>query len=327
MGNLAYILSVSTLSVALVAWAAASRRLAPAARGAAAALAIAIGCLPWILAADRRDERRRQIGLAPAVDEDSRRDPPRAVNRGTRTPVPAPAPAAEAPKPAAAAPVAEAPKRLRRQPPRRSRRRSRPDPRNGPASADPIATASFTACGIATDWSQSPPVQLWRRPIGPGWSSFAVNGDLLYTQEQRGDDEIVSCYRLTTGEPVWRHRDAARFWESNGGAGPRGTPTLEQRPRLHVRRDRHPQRARRRHRRGRLVAQRRGRHRHGKSPMWGFSSSPLVVGDVVIVAAARQARRLRRRDRRRRDGSARRAAASYSSPQLATIDGVEQVCC
>ncbi len=176
---------------------------------------------------------------------------------------------------------------------------------------------------IKTDWTASPPVQLWRRPVGPGWSSFAVRGGLIYTQEQRGPDEIVACYKLATGEPVWAHRDPARFWESNGGPGPRGTPTLSN-SRVYTfgatgivnvlnASD------------GAVVWSRNAASDTGmKTPQWGFASSPLVAGDMVIVATSGQ---LIAYDlstgNRRWSGPAR--GVSYSSPHLTTIDGVPQV--
>jgi len=176
---------------------------------------------------------------------------------------------------------------------------------------------------IETNWSASPPVELWRRLVGPGWSSFAVHGDLLYTQEQRGDDEVVACYEVATGEPVWRHRDATRFWEANAGPGPRGTPTLSKDCVYTLGAT------------GILNALDAANgavvwwrdvavDADTKVPYWGFASSPLVVDDAVIVAAAG---RLVAYDLAtgipRWLGPAHRG--SYSSPHLLTIDGVAQV--
>ena len=176
---------------------------------------------------------------------------------------------------------------------------------------------------IATDWSKSPPVELWRRPVGPGWSSFAVRGDRLYTQEQRGADEVVTCYNVTTGKPVWTHRDAARFYESNGGAGPRGTPTLSA-GRVYTfgatgilnvldADD------------GGVVWSRNAASDTGaKLPGWGFASSPLVVGDVVVVATAGT---LAAYDLA--TGEPRwvgpKGGGGYSSPHRVTIAGVTQI--
>ena len=176
---------------------------------------------------------------------------------------------------------------------------------------------------IETDWSRSPPVELWRRPVGPGWSSFAVRGDLLYTQEQRGADEVVACYNATTGEPVWRHRDAARFWESMGGAGPRGTPTISDdrvytfgaTGILNVLDAGN----------GAVVWSRNAASDADvKVPYWGFASSPLVVDDVVIVAVegVLVAYDLATGDPRW-FGPA--GGAGYSSPHRLTIDGVAQI--
>jgi outer membrane protein assembly factor BamB len=176
---------------------------------------------------------------------------------------------------------------------------------------------------IATDWSASPPVEMWRRPIGPGWSSFAVRGNLLYTQEQRGNDEIVACYNLTTGEPVWRHRDAARFWESNGGAGPRATPTLSG-SRVYTFGATGILNALEA-RNGAVVWSRNTASDAGKKvPGWGFASSPLVIDGVVIVAAAGKlaAYNLTTGEPRWFGPN---GGGGYSSPHLMTIGGVPQI--
>jgi outer membrane protein assembly factor BamB len=192
-----------------------------------------------------------------------------------------------------------------------------------PGFRGPDRDSSVHGVRIDTDWSRTPPVQLWRRAIGPGWSSFAVRGDLIYTQEQRGEDEIVSAYKLSTGEPVWRHRDPVRFWESNGGAGPRATPTLND---------------------GRVYAfgatgilnaldasngtllwsRNVAAETKTEVPGWGFASSPLVIDDVVIVAVdATLAGYDVASGQRRWVGPVHHG--SYSSPHRTTIDGVPQV--
>lgn len=176
---------------------------------------------------------------------------------------------------------------------------------------------------IETDWKNSPPVELWRRPVGPGCSSFAVHGDFFYTQEQRGEDEVVACYSLSSGEPVWKHPYKARFWDSHAGAGPRSTPSLWQ-GRVYTlgatgiltvldESD------------GRLIWSRDVASETGVESLdWGFASSPLVVNEVVVVAISGTLAAYDIKTGNLRwlcpDGG-----ESWSSPHALNIAGVDQV--
>jgi outer membrane protein assembly factor BamB len=180
---------------------------------------------------------------------------------------------------------------------------------------------------IETGWDSAPPEEIWRRPIGPGWSSFAVVGDRLYTQEQRGEDELVACYDAGNGQPVWFHRDRARFWEALAGAGPRATPTYDA---------------------GRIYAlgatgilncldaatgellwsRRLTDDTGAEVPDWGFAGSPLLIDDLVIVhAGGPDGKAVVAYDRLSGEPRwfAPAGTVSYSSPHLAMIDGVAQV--
>jgi len=291
MGILYFVYAIPVLSLAFVVWAVATRRLSDGLRRATMVAAILLACGVWTLVRTNgiTGEFHSDLAWRWAETAEERLLAHAGEMRTANPPAPSAAHAAT----------------------------------DWPGFRGPHRDSVIPGVRIETDWSRMPPVELWRRPVGPGWSSFAVHGDLFYTQEQRGSDEVVACYNLSTGDPVWTHRDAARFWESNGGAGPRATPALGN---------------------GRLYAfgatgilnaldagsgavvwsRNAASDTHSKVPGWGFSGSPLVVDDLVIVAAAGKLAAYDLATGQPRwygpDGG-----DSYSSPHLVTIGGVVQV--
>lgn len=343
MGMLFPMLAIPVLGLALVAWAVASRGLSNGPRRAAMAATILLACgvftllrtgglagdgdldlhLRWTETPEERLLAQTDNEPAAAVSGDGGAMAPAAAKAPEEQPVPQAGSEPEVPGGVAETPAAaEAPRE-------QLAAKAGAEPAEAETDADwpgfrgPRRDGVVRGVRIETDWAASPPVELWRRPIGPGWSSFAVNGDFFYTQEQRGEDEIVSCYKVATGEPVWRHRDAARFWESNGGAGPRATPTLSN-GRVYTLGATGILNALDAGN-GAVVWSRNAASDTGaKLPGWGFAGSPLVIGDAVIVATAGKLVAYDAATGEPRwfgpDGG-----GGYSSPHLATIGGVPQI--
>jgi outer membrane protein assembly factor BamB len=183
-------------------------------------------------------------------------------------------------------------------------------------------------------WDGSAPRERWRKgsekdPVGPAWSSFCVVGEFVFTQEQRGESESVVCYGADTGKEVWARGQAGKHSDTEGNVGPRATPTYANGRVFAATAS------------GSVVCLRAGTgepvwpavnltERFGATkPFYGFSASPLVVGDLVIIhPGANTSPRLVALDATTGDtrwATEQRGAAGYSSPHLATIAGVPQV--
>jgi outer membrane protein assembly factor BamB len=203
-----------------------------------------------------------------------------------------------------------------------------------PRFRGPDGDSALHGVKIAADWDASPPKQLWRKRIGPGWSSFAVVAGRLFTQDQRGSAEAVAAYDADTGDQIWVHKDAkTRFEESMGGPGPRATPTyvdgrlytLGAKGTLNCLDAETGQPLWTRN----IAEDAAGPSGEPEVPMWAYSSSPLVEGDLVYVFAGspNSDKNLLAYDIETGEPAwtAKAGTHSYSSPQLATIAGRKQI--
>jgi len=184
---------------------------------------------------------------------------------------------------------------------------------------------------LDTDWQAKPPKKLWQQEIGAGWSSFSIVGNYAVTQEQRGEQELVTCYEVLTGETVWTHEDRVRWDPTGGGAlghpGPRATPTIHESKVfaqgatgilncLDART-------------GKLLWSHDTFKKHDAlNVTWGKACSPLIVDDTVVASvggSADQSLVAYRIDSGKVAWAAGKYQSSYASPVLTQLAGVRQI--
>lgn len=195
-----------------------------------------------------------------------------------------------------------------------------------PRFRGPDCLAMISGQSLDRDWSRHPPKLRWRRPVGAGFGSLAVDRGRIFSQEQRGEEECVVCYARDSGRELWVHRDRAHYKMPSTGDGPRATPTVD----------------------GDRVftlgatgilncLDRKTGHRvwsvdiladtGAVAPIHGMCSSPLVVGEVVVVCAGGKGASLVAYDKSSgsRTWSAGSDTAGYTSPQLVELAGTPQI--
>ena len=167
---------------------------------------------------------------------------------------------------------------------------------------------------------------MWRAAgVGNGYSSFSTSGGRLYTLGARGGLEYVVALDRATGKKVWEYQNGRRY-ENDRGDGPRSTPTVDG-DRLYVFGGS-----------GDLACLDSATGKRvwtvnliqkfgGVNPYWGYSESPLIVGDRILVNAGGSRASIVAVSKA--DGSTlwqqHNDGAGYSSPMLMRTGSLNQV--
>lgn len=175
--------------------------------------------------------------------------------------------------------------------------------------------------GILKKW-EAAPKKLWEQSIGSAFSGISVVGDRAYTCGIREDKQTLFCLGVSDGKIIWTAEIEKNF-PSEWGDGARATPTVADGS-VYVMGAR-----------GTVACYKASdgsktwSRSYDNQPMWGYSSSVLVEGDLAIVVTGGKDGALRALDKstgREVWTSGDDYAPGYSSPYPFTFSGKRYVC-
>jgi outer membrane protein assembly factor BamB len=188
-----------------------------------------------------------------------------------------------------------------------------------PQFRGPLRDGKSSETGLVRSFGPAGPKELWRLPIGVGFSSISAVSDRLYTMDAEGETEYAVALDAGTGRVLWRVEIGPLFHDANGD-GPADT---------HGRWQTHRPRPgpSRRFRRRRASPSGRCRYRRlrGELPP-GRSRPRLVDGDHWWWRSAGGPRAVAALDKRwGRVWTSQEAKVAYSSPVPIDFGGVRQL--
>ncbi len=180
--------------------------------------------------------------------------------------------------------------------------------------------------GLLAQWPAGGPRALWKGTgAGTAYSSLSASNGRLFTLGARADTEYVMAFDAGTGKKLWEVPNGRRF-RNDMGDGPRSTPTVEG-DRVYAFGGS-----------GDLTALDAATGKRiwsvnvvqtfgGITPNWGYSESPLIVGDRIVLNAG--GRRASIVALNKADGKTlwqnHDDEAAYSSPMLLRTGSLQQV--
>ena len=135
---------------------------------------------------------------------------------------------------------------------------------------------------IQTQWKNDEPAILWKANVGTGYSAISIANGSVVTLGNDAGKETVYCFDEATGKEKWKHTYDSPLAPKYFPGGPTSTPTIDGAHVYTLSRE------------GQLFcfdlttgkvvwAENPAKDNEMSKPEWGFSGSPMILGDRLYL--------------------------------------------